>query len=45
MLPGWDPNNDINGDEYVDDDEFSALVNPNATARLKCTLLAFESSN
>ncbi len=34
-IPGWDPANDRNGDGYVDDSEFSDLVNPNATARMR----------
>ena len=34
-LPGWDPANDRNGDGYVDDAEYSNLVNPNATARMR----------
>jgi len=34
-VPGWDPANDVNGDGYVDDAEFSHLVNPSATARRK----------
>lgn len=34
-LPGWDPANDANGDGYVDDAEFSARVNPAASARFR----------
>ncbi len=33
VVPGWDARNDKNGDGYVDDEEYTALVNPNARAR------------
>ena len=33
-IPGWNSKNDKNGDGYVDDDEFSNLVDSNATARM-----------
>ncbi len=32
---GWDSRNDKNNDGYVDDNEFSNLINPKATARYK----------
>ncbi|WP_318502177.1 hypothetical protein [Photobacterium leiognathi] len=35
MFPGWDPNNDPNGDGYVDDDEFLQRANQSASARFK----------
>ena len=35
QISGWDPANDINRDGYVDNDEYSALVNPFATARFR----------
>ena len=34
-IKGWDPANDLNGDGFVDDDEFLSLVNKNATARFR----------
>ncbi len=33
IVSGWDPQNDVNGDQYLDDAEFASLRNPNATAR------------
>jgi hypothetical protein len=35
VVPGWDASNDRNGDGYVDDTEFSSLLNPSATARMR----------
>ncbi len=35
LIPGWDPDNDKNGDGYVDDSEFNNLVNPYARARFE----------
>ncbi len=35
QIPGWDVANDLDGNGYVDDEEFSALVNPYATARFR----------
>ena len=35
QVPGWDPSNDGNGDGFVDDEEFSDLANPLATARFR----------
>ncbi|UTV29319.1 hypothetical protein [Photobacterium atrarenae] len=35
MIPGWDGQNDRNRDGYIDDDEFAARVNPNASARFR----------
>ncbi|GIV18158.1 MAG: hypothetical protein KatS3mg022_3593 [Armatimonadota bacterium] len=34
-IPGWDSANDRDGNGYVDDQEFTNLVNPRATARLR----------
>lgn len=34
-VPGWDAQNDRNGDGWVDDSEFANLANPNATARAR----------
>jgi hypothetical protein len=35
FIPGWDNANDPNGDEFVDDTEFSNRPNTNASGRLK----------
>ena len=35
LIPGWDPDNDVNGDGYIDDEEFASLANPYARARFK----------
>lgn len=35
LLPGWDPANDVDGDGYVSDSEFSSLANPRCTARFR----------
>ena len=34
-VPGWDAQNDRNGDGYVDDSEYASLINPSAHARRK----------
>ena len=41
VVPGWDANNDRNGDGYVDDTEFASLANPSATARMRHEARAF----
>ncbi len=41
VVPGWDPENDINQDGYVDDQEFANLKNPKATARMRHESRAF----
>ena len=35
LVPGWDSENDLDRDGFVDDTEFSSLVNAKATARFK----------
>ena len=34
-IPGWDPDNDKDGNGYLDDSEYSNLANPFATARFE----------
>lgn len=34
-IPGWDPDNDVNGDGWVDDTEYGDLRNPNCHARTR----------
>ena len=35
LIRGWDPDNDVNGDGYIDDEEFARLSNPYAQARFQ----------
>lgn len=35
LVRGWDPDNDVNGDGYIDDEEFAGLINPYAQARFQ----------
>ena len=35
LIRGWDTDNDLNGDGYIDNSEFTNLTNPAATARFR----------
>ena len=35
VIPGWNPLNDVDGDGWVNDEEYANLVDPSCTARFK----------